>query len=102
MTMTYEFIQIAKAKNKLTSDYAVAKLLGVTPQKLSNWKKGESEANSTHTLKILQLAGISVDDALRRIEGGFASVSLLTVTGITATALTYWNSIAASLYIMLN
>lgn len=86
MTKTYAFIEIAKRKNNITSDYAIARLLNVTPQKLSNWKKGESEANAMHTLKILQLAGISIEEAIQKFDeekefelpmkqAGFANVS---------------------------
>jgi plasmid maintenance system antidote protein VapI len=64
MNFTYRLIEKVKHKQGLISDYAVAKLIGVKPQKISNWKAGQSEGNAEYTLRLLAAAGMSVEDAL--------------------------------------
>lgn len=65
MNITYRFIEILKEKQGFNSDYAVAKFIGVKPQKVSNWKAEQSEASGVNLLKIIVGAGISAEDALK-------------------------------------
>lgn len=65
MTTTIELIELAKKSTGITSDYGIAKLIGVTSQKISNWKAEKSEANAINTLKLIKAAGLTIDDALK-------------------------------------
>lgn len=65
MNTTYKLVEMAKEKTGIESDYGIAKLIGVTAQKLSNWKTGQSEGNAINTLKLMKAAGLSIDDALK-------------------------------------
>jgi len=64
MTYTNTLIELVKQKQGLTSDYGVAKLLNVTPQKMSDWRRGRVEANAESTLKLVVAAGLTAEDAL--------------------------------------
>lgn len=65
MNTTYKLVEMAKEKTGIESDYGIAKLIGVTAQKMSNWKTGQSEGNAINTLKLMKAAGLSVDEALK-------------------------------------
>ena len=67
MNITYEMIEIVKSRHHVKSDYAAAKIIGVKPQKISNWKAGQSEANGINLLKIIIEAGLTAEDALNLI-----------------------------------
>lgn len=67
MTTAYEIAEIAKEKNHLASDYALAGALGLDKQHISNWKKGRAEPNAINYLKLIKLAGLSIDDALLKM-----------------------------------
>lgn len=68
MNATYRLIEILKIEQNLTSDYAVAKYVGVRPQKISSWKHDVSEANNVHLLKIIIGAKVTLSKALEIIE----------------------------------
>lgn len=65
MTKTYELVELAKEKNGISSDYGIAKLIGVTSQKISHWKTERSEAKAVELLKLIKAAGLTIDDALK-------------------------------------
>lgn len=67
MTKAYEFVILAKQNNHIESDYAIAKLLGIERAHLSHWKKGRAEPNAINYLKLIKLAGLSIDDALLKM-----------------------------------
>lgn len=46
MNFTNKLIEKAKEKQGLISDYSIAKMLGTSPQKVSDWKRERSEANA--------------------------------------------------------
>ena len=64
MTFTKELIQIVKSKQNIISDYAVAKLIGVTPQKLSHWVNEKSNADAESTIKLMVAGEVTASDAL--------------------------------------
>lgn len=64
MSYTKKLIELVKSKQGIVSDYAVAKLIGVTPQKMSDWKKERAEANAESTIKLIVAAGITAENAL--------------------------------------
>lgn len=65
MNTTYKLVTLAKEKTGIDSDYGIAKLIGVTSQKMSNWKTDQSEGNAINTLKLIKAAGLTIDDALK-------------------------------------
>jgi len=65
MNTTYKLVTLAKQKTGIDSDYGIAKLIGVTSQKMSNWKTDQSEGNAINTLKLIKAAGLTIDDALK-------------------------------------
>ena len=64
MNFTTELIEIVKLKQGLISDYAVAKLINVSPQMLSNWKHEKSEASAENAIKLMAAGEVSASDAL--------------------------------------
>jgi len=65
MNTTYKLVELAKENTGIESDYGIAKLIGVTSQKVSHWKTERSEAKSIELLKLMKAAGLSIDDALK-------------------------------------
>lgn len=69
------------AKNKTgLSYYEIAKELDVSKELVSRWKLDKSNPNGLHTLKLAELAGVEIKEAIKLVEGGYVSVSLLFVT----------------------
>lgn len=68
MNITYKLVELAKENTGITSDYGIANLIGVTSQKISNWKTAQSESNAINTLKLIKAAGLSIDDALNLMQ----------------------------------
>lgn len=64
MNVTYKLVELTKAKKGIESDYGIAKLIGVTSQKVSHWKMQRSEANALTILKLVKESGLSIDDAI--------------------------------------
>ena len=62
MKNTCEFLDAIKAKNSLTSDYQLAKLLGCTPSAIGNYRHGKSMLSDEYALKVADLLGL---------EGGY-------------------------------
>lgn len=88
MTKIYELIEKAKTYNKVDSDYAIAKIIGVKGQDIYNWKIGRTKPDGINMLKILKAGNINVDTAL----------SIVTEKAPTQGELSLSNS--GSLYIM--
>jgi hypothetical protein len=65
MNTTYKLVEIVKEKTGIESDYGIAKLVGVTSQKISHWKTERSEAKGVELLKLIKAAGLTIDDALK-------------------------------------
>jgi len=89
MNTTYKLVELAKEKTGIDSDYGIAKLIGVTSQKMSNWKTNQSEGNAINTLKLIKAAGLNIDDALKLMTEQPRQAQLALNT-------------ASSVYIMLN
>lgn len=64
MTFTAKLIDKVKENKKLDSDYAVAKLIGVRPTQISQWRK-RNEANAYYTLVLSKLAGLDLEMSLK-------------------------------------
>lgn len=64
MTFTNELVKLVKSRHGLTSDYAVAKLCGLSSQNLSDWKREKSEASTENAIKLMAAGEITAKDAL--------------------------------------
>ena len=82
MTFTRKLIKIVKTKQGLSSDYSIAKLIGVTPQKFSHWVNEKSDADAESTIKLMAAGDVSAREAVRMYEEGSAQIALLAVTAI--------------------
>lgn len=67
------------------SYYEVAKRLKVSDQLMNKWKNDKSQPNGINTLKLAEMAGVSPKEAIKLLESGFISVSLLIVTALAST-----------------
>lgn len=83
-----ELLEKARENQGNVSYYAIAKELNVTMQIMNNWKNNKSKPNGEHTLKLVKLANLSIDDAL------------FLVTRNAASPAPEPSSVAGSLYIM--
>ncbi len=105
MNKTYQLVELAKSNLKLSSDYAIANMLKVHRQMVSNWKSEKSEANALTTMKLAKAAGLTIEEAIEILEekqpvqkrlfaqAGFTSLSLIFVTLITSSlALALFNT----------
>ncbi|MBN9357525.1 MAG: helix-turn-helix domain-containing protein [Herbaspirillum huttiense] len=54
---TLDFLDEAKAKNGLPSDYALSKALGLTTSAISNYRSGRSRIDDEVALKLAGLTG---------------------------------------------
>ena len=64
MSFTNELVKLVKIKHGLKSDYAVAKLCGLSSQNLSDWKREKSEASTENAIKLMAAGGVTASDAL--------------------------------------
>lgn len=67
------------------SYYEVAKRLGIPTALMNKWKNDKSLPNGVNTLKLADMAGVTPKEALKLLESGFGSVSLLLVTALAST-----------------
>lgn len=81
----YDLVKAAKAKRNIPSDNALAVLMGIDNQMMSNWKNGKSKPNGENALYLAELADLKPSDAKLLLQGGFCEVSLLGVTSIGCT-----------------
>lgn len=80
-----QLLEKARINSKLESYYAVGKAIGASKELVSRWKTGKSNPNGYYTLKLCELGNIETKEALKLLENGFASVSLLIVTALAST-----------------
>ncbi|MBF0245254.1 MAG: hypothetical protein HQL31_08275 [Planctomycetes bacterium] len=67
-----ELIEIAKAKQGGISEYKLAQMLGVSNQKVSNWKNGGVKISTYGALRLALLADLDPVETLAQIESGRA------------------------------
>lgn len=58
------YLDLAKIKRDLPSDYALAKLLGVSPSGITNYRKGRSHFDDATAIKIAHLCEIEPAEVL--------------------------------------
>ncbi|MGQ2966769.1 hypothetical protein [Methylophilus sp.] len=98
----YGLIEAIKENTDLKSDYAIAKEIGVGRQNISTWKNTGTMPDAITVLKLAELAKLTPSQALAKLQGGYASVSLMVVTATLSIALLSSHFPANPLYIMLN
>jgi ribosome-binding protein aMBF1 (putative translation factor) len=81
----YKIVEIAKQKQGLTSDNQIAIKLNVSRSLVSGWKTGYSMPDGINTLKLTEMAGISSEEAIRIVQSGYSSVTLLIMTALGST-----------------
>ena len=64
----HEIIEKAKLRANITSDYALAKVLGVDRRVVSDWKKEKRHPNNEEAIKLATLAGIEELRVIAEIE----------------------------------
>ena len=63
-----EIIEKAKTRANITSDYALAKILGIERQIVSDWKKGKRHPSNEESIKLATLAGLEEMRVIAEIE----------------------------------
>lgn len=88
MTKIYSLVQLAKAKQGITSDNAFAIQNGFTRAHINNWKAGLASPSAVNYLKLAKAAGLDIDQALSYIEeetkkkeAGFTTLPMLGLLG---------------------
>lgn len=83
----YGLVEAVKEATDLKSDYAIAKEIGVGRSNISNYKNTQTMPDAITVLKLAELAKLTPSQALERLQGGYASVSLMAVTAMVSLAL---------------
>ena len=65
---TLDYISAIKKKHNVTSDYAVAKLIGITPQKMSGYATGDALPGTLNCMKIAEVLEVNPLQVLADIE----------------------------------
>lgn len=81
----YDLVVLARKKQNLPSDNALAVLMGIDNQKISNWKNGKGKPNGETALYLAELAELKASEAKEIMRNGFSMVSLLIVTASAST-----------------
>ncbi len=63
-----EIIEKAKNRANITSDYALAKVLGIERQVVSDWKRGKKHPSTDEAVKLATLAGLEDMRVIAEIE----------------------------------
>lgn len=63
-----ELLDKAKNKSNLSSDYALAKALGVKTGHVSGWRKGTRHPSNTEAVQLATLAGLPEMEVIAEIE----------------------------------
>jgi len=63
-----ELLKRAKERANITSDYALAKVLGIERQIISQWRKGKRHPSNEEAVKLATLAGLPEMEVIAEIE----------------------------------
>lgn len=63
-----ELIEQAKKRANISSDYALAKVLGIDRRVISDWKKDKRHPNNEEAIKLATLAGVDEMQVIASIE----------------------------------
>ena len=62
-----ELMDRAKDKQRIASDFALSKVLGVSQTAVWSWRKGTSYPKPNHTLQLAELAGVNAGETVLEI-----------------------------------
>lgn len=68
MNVTNRTLDALAAKYKIKSDYGLAKLMGVTPGSLSNWRKGKSQMADEPAIRAAMLLDEDAGQLLANLQ----------------------------------
>ncbi|KQT34502.1 hypothetical protein [Methylophilus sp. Leaf414] len=94
----YALIEEVKKKTGITSDNQIAEAIGKHRSNVSAWKRTEHTPDSESVLKLCILGQIEPKRALELMQGGYASLSLMAMTGIASLALLASHPIISTVY----
>lgn len=63
-----ELVEKAKTRASLSSDYALAKAIGIERQVISQWKSGKRHPSNAEAVQLATLAGIDEMEVIAQIE----------------------------------
>lgn len=75
-----DLLEKARENQGNISYYAIAKKLNTSDQRIRNWKEKRSKPNGIETLRLVEMAGLEVEEAIKLMEGGFIKLSMLILT----------------------
>ena len=78
----YDLVEEVKKNAGIESDNQIAVALGKERSTVSAWKRSLAKPDGEAVLKLCMLGNIDAKRALELMQGGYAKVSLLTVTAI--------------------
>ena len=84
-----ELLEKAREAQGGISYYEVAKRLGISMPLMNRWKNEKGQPNGINTLKLVEMAKLSPSEAIKILEGGYADVSLMIMTGLAALPFTH-------------
>ena len=82
-----KLLEMAKEKSGLKSNYQLANAIGTSHELVSKWHLNKSLPNGINTLILADMAEVSPKEALKLLQQGFSTVSLLILTSIASIAL---------------
>lgn len=82
-----DLLEKAREEQGNISYYEIAKRLNVSDQVVRKWKNKTSKPNGLNTLKLMELANLERDEAIRIMNNEKGYMSLLIMTTIAGTAL---------------
>lgn len=108
-TTTDRYLDAVKARLCITSDYALAKKWDVTPQRIGNYRRGESALSDERCIQVAEILGIPPENVLFEIQAERARKagkdrvsevleSVLRRLSATAAAITFGLCLSAGFY----
>ncbi len=81
-----KLIEAAKKNGGFTSDYQLAKAINASTQLISNWQRGKSKPNGLFTVEIIKAGNLKLEEAIKVMRNGYATVSILVLTALASIA----------------
>ncbi len=67
-TLTDRYLDAVKSRLSITSDYALAKKWAVTPQRIRNYRRGETALSDERCLQVAEILGLPPEQVLFEIQ----------------------------------
>jgi plasmid maintenance system antidote protein VapI len=108
-TTTDRYLDAVKSRLSITSDYALAKKWDVTPQRIGNYRRGESALSDERCIQVAEILGIPPENVLLEVQAERARKagkdkvsevleSVLRRLSATAAAMTFGLCLSAGFY----